>query len=99
MVRAMAAAALGKIGGTASAAVGALTTLLEDAVFPVRFWACDALGRIGGPARPARAALEARTRDEHKAVRAAAVRALRRIDAETPSAAGREDSGTGGGDG
>ena len=82
LVRAMAAAAIGRQGEAASyAALDPLVQLLEDPVAPVRFWAVDALGRMPGAAHGALASIERRLDDEDQAVRGAATRAAARVRA------------------
>jgi HEAT repeat protein len=82
LVRAMAAAAIGRQGAAAAdAALGPLVRLLEDPVPPVRFWAVDSLGRMADAARAALPSIERRMEDEDQAVRGAAARALARIRA------------------
>lgn len=82
LVRAMAAAAIGRQGEAASSvALGALVRLLEDPIAPVRFWAVDALGRMPTAAHAVLGAIEGRKDDEDQAVRGAAARAAARIHA------------------
>ena len=82
LVRAMAAAAIGRQGEPASsAALGPLVELLEDAVAPVRFWAVDALGRMPHAVRGTLESIERRMDDEDQAVRGAAARAAARVRA------------------
>jgi len=82
LVRAMAAAAIGRQGEPASdVALAPLVRLLADPVAPVRFWAVDALGRMPAAAQSALASIESRMEDEDQAVRGAAARAAARIHA------------------
>ncbi len=84
-VSALAAEALGQMGGSADGAVPALIRSLSHLNAEVRRNSAEALGKMNELAAAARSSLEQATRDENGAVRGQAIVALGEIGIPTPA--------------